>query len=213
MGEGKNFYILEDHPIYLEGLIAYLKQEFPRCEIVGTNSNLVDARNFLTQKKQIDIAIVDLHLGDGRHPSEIISEFLKQDIPVLVLTAVENFQSIRNVLLMGAKGVVSKSAPIKELGDAIRSIKQGHDWIATEISSSLTAKNSPIELLSQQELRACLLYSTGIKIESIATHLGITKNTAKQYVARAKKKFASQGVIARNKTEMYKYLRDNGFTI
>jgi DNA-binding NarL/FixJ family response regulator len=213
MGKGENFYILEDHPIYLDGLIAYLKQEFPRCEIVGTNSNLVDARNFLSKKQDIDVAIVDLHLGDGRHPSEILSEFLKYEIPVLVLSAVENFQSIRSVFLMGAKGVVSKSSPIKELGGAIRAITLGRYWINTEISATITAKNSPIELLSQQELRACLLYSTGIKIDSIATHLGISKNTAKQYVARAKRKFASQGVIARNKTEMYKYLRDNGFII
>jgi DNA-binding NarL/FixJ family response regulator len=205
----QNVVLLEDHPLYRNGLIAYIKKAFPHLEITYAGDDFIAARDAIS-KHHTSLAIVDLHLGDSRTPSELVSLFTTKKIPVLVISALNNFESVKSAFSMGALGFVSKDSSIEEVGRAIKNVLGGKEWVSQTLSNVLNYKSSAIDQLSAQEKKAVILYASGLKLEVVARRMDLAPSTAKQYIDRAKAKFKLAGVMVRTKTEMYKVLRDEG---
>jgi DNA-binding NarL/FixJ family response regulator len=93
---------------------------------------------------------------------------------------------------------------------AITAIINGKEWISPTLSVALNKSISPVEELSPQEKKAVILYASGLKLEAVARRMAVAPSTAKQYIDRAKQKFKAGGFAVRTKTEMYKYLRNEG---
>ena len=205
----QNVVLLEDHPLYRNGLIAYIKKTFPALNFVYAGEDFHDARDVISSQ-HVSLAIVDLHLGDSRTPSEIVSLFTTKKIPVLVISALNNFESVKSAFSMGAMGFVSKDSSIDEVGRAIKSVMSGKEWVSQTLANALNYKSSVMDQLSAQEKKAVILYASGLKLEVVARRMELAPSTAKQYIDRAKAKFRLAGVSVRTKTEMYKVLRDEG---
>jgi len=201
--------LLEDHPLFREGLRSFVTQKFPHISFAYCGADFIEAKK-IVETERVNLAILDLHLGDNRTPSEIVSLFSTRHMRVLVISALNNFESVKSAFSMGANGFVSKDSPIEEIGKAIKAVLEGNEWISPTLSSALTYSKSPIEQLSAQEKRAVILYASGLKLDVVARRMGVAASTAKQYIDRAKMKFKNTGTIVRTKTEMYKYLRDQG---
>lgn len=195
--------------LYRQGLIDYLKRELPQYDVAFQGADFLDAKNAL-QRTKPDLAIVDLHLGDGRPPGEVVALFTSNAIPVLVISALNNFESVKSAFSMGATGFVSKDSQTDELGRAIKSVLSGEEWISPTLSSALSAKQSAVDQLSNQEKKAVILYASGLKLELVARRMNVAPSTVKQYIDRAKAKFQATGIEMRTKTQMYKVLRDEG---
>ncbi len=209
MEKEKSLFVLEDHPLYRQGLIDYLKRELPQYDVAFQGADFLDAKNAL-QRTKPDLAIVDLHLGDGRPPGEVVALFTSNAIPVLVISALNNFESVKSAFSMGATGFVSKDSQTDELGRAIKSVLRGEEWISPTLSSALSAKQSAVDQLSNQEKKAVILYASGLKLELVARRMNVAPSTVKQYIDRAKAKFQATGIEVRTKTQVYKVLRDEG---
>ena len=125
--------LLEDHPLYREGLKAYIKANLPEISLLYEGESFLKAKEIAAKKKP-KIAIVDLHLGDGRTPSEVVGYFSSQEIPVLVISAINNFESVKSAFSVGASGFVSKDSSIDEISKAIRAVLQGNQWISPTLS-------------------------------------------------------------------------------
>ena len=201
--------LLEDHPLYRDGLISFVDKNFPKARFVYAGGDFLAAKNSLSDKS-INLAIVDLHLGDDRSPSELVGLFTGQNIPVLVISALNNFESVRSAFAMGAKGFVSKEAPIVEIAKAISTVVAGNEWVNSNLAKALGSSNSPTEALSNQERKALILYASGLKLEVVARRMEVAPSTVKQYIDRAKAKYRLAGINVRTKTEIYKLLRDEG---
>ncbi len=209
MEKEKSLFVLEDHPLYRQGLIDYLKRELPQYDVAFQGADFLDAKNAL-QRTKPDLAIVDLHLGDGRPPGEVVALFTSNAIPVLVISALNNFESVKSAFSMGATGFVSKDSQTDELGRAIKSVLSGEEWISPTLSSALSAKQSAVDQLSNQEKKAVILYASGLKLELVARRMNVAPSTVKQYIDRAKAKFQATGIEVRTKTQVFKVLRDEG---
>jgi DNA-binding NarL/FixJ family response regulator len=201
--------LLEDHPLYRDGLISFVDKNFPNSKFVYTGADFLAAKNAI-DKESINLAIVDLHLGDDRSPSELVGLFTGKEIPVLVISALNNFESVRSAFAMGAKGFVSKEAPIDEIAKAINTVVAGKEWVNSNLAKALNSSNSPTEALSNQERKALILYASGLKLEVVARRMEVAPSTVKQYIDRAKAKYRTAGIDVRTKTEIYKLLRDEG---
>jgi DNA-binding NarL/FixJ family response regulator len=201
--------LLEDHPLYREGLKAYIKANLPEISLLYEGESFLKAKEIAARKKP-KIAIVDLHLGDGRTPSEVVGYFSSQDIPVLVISAINNFESVKSAFSVGASGFVSKDSSIDEISKAIRAVLQGNQWISPTLSKALTFKSSVSEQLSAQEKKAVILYASGLKLEVVARRMDVAASTVKQYIDRAKAKFRAAGTPVSTKTDLYKVLRQEG---
>ena len=136
----KEAILLEDHPLYRKGLLSYLNSNFPDLVMGYEGDNFIEAREFCRKRKPA-IAIIDLHLGDGRSPSEIVGYFSSQGIPVLVISALNNFESVKSAFSVGASGFVSKDSSIDDIGKAIKSVLVGNEWISQTLSKALLYKD------------------------------------------------------------------------
>ena len=209
MAELAEAVLLEDHPLYREGLKAYIKANLPEISIVYEGENFLKAKD-ITSKKKPQIAIIDLHLGDGRTPSEVVGYFSSQGIPVLVISAINNFESVKGAFSVGASGFVAKDSSIDEISKAIRAVLKGNQWISPTLSKALAYKSSVSEQLSAQEKKAVILYASGLKLEVVARRMDVAASTVKQYIDRAKAKFRAAGTPVSTKTDLYKVLRQEG---
>jgi len=204
-----SFVVLEDHPLYREGLVNYLKKSHPDCELVYEGPDFLRARDAVATSTP-SLAIVDLHLGDGRPASEIVAMFAARKIPVLVISALNNFESVKSAFSVGASGFVSKDSQTEEFGRAIKAVMRGEEWISPTLSSALVSKKTASDQLSAQEKKALILYASGLKLELVARRMSVAPSTVKQYIDRSKAKYQAAGIDMRTKTQMYKVLRDEG---
>lgn len=207
MAEAIEAILMEDHPLYREGLKSYLHGAFPQMNLLYVGADFYEAKDVIAKHKP-HIAIVDLHLGDGRQPSEIVSLFSSKGIPVLVISALNNFESVKSAFSMGALGFVSKDSAIEDIGKAISSVLSGNEWISPVLGKALTQSKNITDKLSAQEKKAIILYASGLKLEVVARRMDVAPSTVKQYIDRAKEKFRASGIPVSTKTEMYKILRD-----
>lgn len=204
-----NIVLLEDHPLYRDGLVSFVDKNFPKSEFAYSGGDFLAAKNAVSSKL-VNLAIVDLNLGDDRSPSELVGLFTGMGIPVLVISALNSFESVRSAFAMGAKGFVSKEAPIEEIAKAISTVVVGNEWVNENLAKALSTRKSPSESLSTQERKALILYASGLKLEVVARRMEVAPSTVKQYIDRAKAKYRLGGVNVRTKTEIYKLLRDEG---
>lgn len=210
MKEQMRLILLEDHPLYREGLKSQIRTQFPFVEIVYEGADIGEAQRAATGEV-IHIAVVDLHLGDGKSPAEVVSAFSSLKIPVLVISALNNFESVQNAFAMGAKGFVSKDSPISEIHKAVKTVAKGGEWISSVLGDALANKTAKgKDELSPQERKALVLYASGLKLLAVARRMNVAPSTVKQYIERAKVKYRLAGKPIRTKTEMYKTLRDEG---
>lgn len=209
MSMGRTAILLEDHPLFRAGLKGYINSAFPDITLSYEGHDFLEARS-LASKAKPDIAIVDLHLGDGRTPSEIVGHFSSQGVPVLVISALNNFESVKSAFSVGASGFVSKDSSIEDIGKAIKCVLSGNQWISPTLSRALTYKDSITSQLSAQELKAIILYASGLKLEVVARRMDVAASTVKQYIDRAKAKFRLAGIPVSTKTELYRVLRNEG---
>jgi DNA-binding NarL/FixJ family response regulator len=128
----------------------------------------------------------------------------------LVISAINNFESVKSAFSVGASGFVSKDSSIDEISKAIRAVLQGNQWISPTLSKALTFKSSVSEQLSAQEKKAVILYASGLKLEVVARRMDVAASTVKQYIDRAKAKFRAAGTPVSTKTDLYKVLRQEG---
>lgn len=210
MKEEMKLILLEDHPLYREGLKSQIRTQFPFVEIVYEGADVGEAHR-IAADSHINIALIDLHLGDGRSPAEVVSTFTSLKIPVLVISALNNFESVQNAFAMGARGFVSKDSPISEIQKAIKAVAKGEEWISSVLGDALSANTvKGKDELSPQERKALILYASGLKLLAVSRRMNVAPSTVKQYLERAKIKYRLAGKPIRTKTEMYKTLRDEG---
>ena len=210
MKEEMKLILLEDHPLYREGLKSQIRTQFPFVDFVYEGADVGEARR-AAENANINIAVIDLHLGDGRSPAEVVSTFSSLKIPVLVISALNNFESVQNAFAMGARGFVSKDSPVSEIQKAVKAVAKGEEWISSVLGEALSDKSSKgKDDLSPQERKALILYASGLKLLAVARRMNVAPSTVKQYLERAKIKYRLAGKPIRTKTEMYKTLRDEG---
>lgn len=201
--------LLEDHPLFREGLRNYVHRMIPLLKFSYEGADFASAKEVCGKRKPA-IAIVDLHLGDGRTPAELVGFFSSQGIPVLVISALNSFESVKSAFSVGAIGFVSKDSSVEDIGRAIQHVIAGKEWISPTLSKALSVQDGIAGQLSAQELKAVILYASGLKLDVVARRMELAPSTVKQYIDRAKAKFRNVGLNVSTKTELYKVLRDEG---
>ena len=91
--------IVEDDPPQLRTLTAVMQAE--GFEVVGCSS--ADDVHELLDSQEIDVAILDLRMGD-RSESELIDSFrdVAGRVPIIVYTGYASYESARELLNIGA---------------------------------------------------------------------------------------------------------------
>jgi DNA-binding NarL/FixJ family response regulator len=130
---------------------------------------------------------------------------------VLVLSASGRPAAVRGAMRAGAHGYVLKHEEAAELRAAIRAVAAGGDWVSPRLAYIFATDDAPDRpALSAQETRTLQLYATGLPVKSVARRLGISEETAKQYVRRVREKYAQANRAAPTKVELYHRAVEDG---
>ena len=183
--------LVEDHAIFRQLFASAFDRE-EDFEVVGQAGTLAQTRALLD--KNVDVAVVDLHLPDG-DGTEIISE-LREENPhgvVLVLTASLDPAVYARAVEAGAAGVLHKSASIEDVMEAVRRLGAGEVLLSQEEVVSLLCvldreraqgleAQRAFECLAPREREVLRALAEGMNDRQIAQRLNVGLGTARGYV-------------------------------
>ena len=168
--------VVEDHPIFFEGLSFILNQLAPLVEIECV-SNIVNAKDTLLANSDYDLILLDLGLPDQGGLS-LVPFIMSQHIfiPVSILSASENTNDVDVSMACGASGFISKSSGSKEILKAINNILAGDtylpDFYTPQEKLSLTPRQKEV----------LLLLAEGLPNKKICQKLNLSDHTVKSHL-------------------------------
>jgi two-component system nitrate/nitrite response regulator NarL len=194
--------VVDDHPIIRDGAATWVTTDQNDIRVVATAAT-VDA--LITGPGcRADVVLLDLDLGDGTAVDDNVAAILAAGPTVLVLSASDRPPAVRAAIRAGARGYVLKNEQADQIREAIREVAAGGDWISPRLAYIFATDDAAdMPTLSHQERRALQLYATGMPLKSVARKMGISPETAKQYLGRVREKYASAGRAAPTKLELY----------
>jgi len=201
--------IVDDHPLLRDALSASLEQNFTTVEITQADS-LRACLGVLAQQLDPDLIILDLNLGDHQGVSGIEQvRAMAPDSPVLVISAVEDKQTILECLSLGAAGFVLKSQPSATFLRAVELVLAGQIYFPYLSQGDVSAaqheffSKAQLQTLTNKQLQVLRLLGEGYSNKDICQTLCIAETTVKTHVSdilrKLKVKNRTQAALALNK--------------
>jgi len=190
--------IVEDHPVVTEGVASWIKSD------PGQRVRLVQTARDLTtlgpgMPALADVVILDLELAGELVTSQIPSlvavgyrvvAFSGHSDPAIVMETLDN----------GAHAYVSKDEGRDHLVEAVLAAAADRPYVTRSQARAILADERPARPeLSSQERQALLLWFQGMSKASVARRMSISENTVRQYISRARAKYAATGRTAPSK--------------
>ena len=198
--------IADDHPVFLESL-TLLVGKIPGYEVVGKMSNGREVLEFLGHSPA-DVVLTDIQMP-GMGGIELIGELrrLYPGVKVLMLTMLEDTETVKAALKAGASGYVFKSASIDEFSHALRAVASGSKYYSDAVMERVleSSREGGMDGLTDRELEIMRLIVSGLKSSEIAKQLFISVNTVETH---RKNIFSKTGV--KNAVGLSHYARKHG---
>ena len=201
--------VLEDHPLVRDAMVSLLVPHLEDSDIVYAGDSIAAAETAI-ELRGADLVILDLDLNDGRSPVANVAAIADLGVPVLVVSALGDPATIRACLAAGVVGYVSKQARPEEVLQALEAALRGEQYMTPEVASALISQPDDSLHLSDQERRAMVLYASGLKMESVARRMNVSRTTAEEYIKRVRAKARKAGTPMPTKTDMYRMAQRAG---
>ncbi|TAJ78226.1 MAG: response regulator transcription factor [Gallionellaceae bacterium] len=181
----KHALIVEDLPDTQIWLSRLAKMAFP--EVSVTVADCVETAHSVLSVRPYDLALVDLGLPDGNGVEIITALSNLKTPPVIVVTTIyDDDRHLFPALQAGAQGYLLKEQPLELLTRQLCGILEGHPPLSPAIARRLLGFFQPsqqnAEKLNNRERETLGLLAKGMKVGDLANAMGITRNTASQYV-------------------------------
>ena len=179
--------VVEDHALVREGLLATLKNLVAETRTFGVAD--ANAAIGVLETEDIDMMILDLMLPGTKGQTFLpLVRRRFPTVPVVVLSALDDADTVSRVMKAGASGCVSKSGSSTELLDALRAVLSGDIYLPAKlqelVNRSDVAQGDGKALvqrfgLTQAQARVLELLAEGRSNRQIGELLGLTEGTVK----------------------------------
>jgi two-component system nitrate/nitrite response regulator NarL len=190
--------VVEDHPVVTEGVASWIRSD------PGQRVRLVWAARDLTgfqagTPPPVDVVILDLELS-GELVTAQIPGLVASGYRVVAFSGHTDPAIVMETLDDGAHAYVSKDEGRDHLVEAVLAAAADRPYVTRSQARAMLADQRPARpALSQQELQVLLLWFQGMSKASVARRMAISENTVRQYVSRARAKYAATGRAAASK--------------
>jgi DNA-binding NarL/FixJ family response regulator len=176
--------VVDDHPLFREGLRGLLATvaDIDVLDAVGEGETAVQRSSQLSP----DVVLMDLNLP-GTPGLEAIRRIMRQPTPpaVLVLTMVDDDDSVTAALQVGARGYLLKGAVQEEVLAAIRSVAAGGAVFGPGAAERVLAGRQRYNAdLTDREAAVLALIADGRSNPEIASELGLSLKTVQNHVSK-----------------------------
>jgi DNA-binding NarL/FixJ family response regulator len=183
--------IVDDHPIFRDGL-AGLLATLPEIEVAGTAGTAEDALSALEQDPP-DVVLMDINLpGASGVEATRQATRIAPATAVLIITMVDDDDSVYAALAAGARGYILKGASGDQIAAALRTVAAGGAVFGAGIAARLLAATPasnpgtappPHGDLTARERQVLNLLADGASNRHIARSLGISLKTVQNHVS------------------------------
>ena len=172
--------IVEDHPVFREGLSLILASQADMVVVAEASA----ADEALRQYRQLrpDLVLMDQRLPGASGTEALIA--IRNQFPqarVLMLTTSSGDIEIQRALRAGASAYVLKSTPKNELLQIIREVAAGRRRIPSDVAG-FVAEHLGQEDLTPRELEVLELIRDGNRNKQIADKLSISETTVNFHI-------------------------------
>ncbi|UJP10604.1 response regulator transcription factor [Microbacterium sp. KUDC0406] len=159
----------------------------------------------------VDVVVLDLTLGDGTTVTENVATLVADGASVVIHSVADRPASVREALVAGAAGVVSKSSALDDVLDAIRTVARGDALNNVEWASAVDGDREFADAqLSTREREVLRLYAAGLPLKVVAERLGVAYSTAKENITRIRVKYVEVGRPAPTKVDLLRRAMEDG---
>jgi two-component system, NarL family, nitrate/nitrite response regulator NarL len=193
-----NMVIVDDHPIFREGVVSLLGTESD-IEIVGQGDSATDAVR-LVRELMPDILLLDINIpGGGLNATRLITESFPV-VKIIMLTGSDGEEHVVTALKNGAKAYVLKGVATRELVKILHMVQAGEGYVTPSLAASLlsemtsTTRNglphydNAFDKLTEREHQILELIAVGTSNKEIGLQLHLTEKTIKHYVTNIMQK-------------------------
>lgn len=180
LSEAIRILIVEDHPLFQEGLVLILSSQ-PDLKVMAAVATANDAVAEFRRHKP-DITLMDQRLPGATGPDALT--VIRGEFPqarIIMLTTSEGDIDIQRSLQAGAVTYLLKSTPKDELLHVIRSVHNGRKHIPSDVASRL-AEHMGEENLTAREIEVLQQLRAGHRNKEIAFQLSISETTVNFHV-------------------------------
>lgn len=190
------FFVIEDHALVREGLMQALQalaNGSAAVEVRGAGSadEALLALGDESYVGDLDLILLDLMLP-GTGGLALLGALRRRyrDVPVLVLSALDDEETVRRALRSGAAGFVSKASATETLLGAVREVLAGGRYVPPLIDDVLSPRSArqPRDIrqrfgLTAGQMRVLELLVEGKTNREIGEVIGVTEGTVKIHVS------------------------------
>ena len=201
--------IVDDHPLFRAALRQTLSggSDGVTVEEAGDLNALTAV---LEADRDCDLVLLDLNMPGGHGISGLLLLRAQYpEVPVMIISAVEDHKVIRHTFELGAAGYLPKSVGPADIRKAIDTVLNGELSVPEGINLSGDDEQSAfvrrLSTLTPQQVRVLMMLSDGLMNKQIAYELSISEATVKAHVSSILQKLdvdsRTQAVIAASKIE------------
>jgi two-component system, NarL family, nitrate/nitrite response regulator NarL len=189
--------IIEDHPVVTEGVASWIRSDpGQRVRLVQTARDLTGLD---TGVPSAAVVILDLELA-GELVTTRIPGLVAAGYRVVAFSGHSDPAIVMETLDNGAHAYVSKEEGRDHLVEAVLAAAADRPYVTRSQARAILADQRPARpALSQQEQQALLLWFQGMSKASVGRRMSISENTVRQYISRARAKYAATGRSAASK--------------
>ncbi len=168
--------IADDHELYRDA-ISFLINDNNNGYHIHEVCNHQQAFNYISKNSNLNLILYDLNMPgmNGLEAVQLIINNFPQ-IPIAIISASDNATEMHNIMNIGAKGFIPKSASNTTILAAINVIISGNYFIPDLPNMGM------IEKLTNRQLEILHQLKDGNSNKEIARNLGISDTTVKAHL-------------------------------
>lgn len=196
--------IADDHPLFRQALLQMLKSKLTNVQWIEAQT-VEQLSTALVENPDAELLLLDLNIP-GAHGFNTLIKIRGQyqQLPVVVVSAYEDDDTVIKSMEFGAAGFVPKSTPVEQIFIAIEQVLKGDTWLPEHINLNRVADNSDIgeriRSLTPQQHKILLMFADGLLNKQIAHELSLSEATVKAHATAVFRKLKvlnrTQAVIA-----------------
>jgi len=182
--------LVDDHQLLTGSLSALLRLE-PDIEVVGIAGYVAESK--VLSRERLDVVLMDYRLPDGTGAEA--TRAIKARWPsarVVMLTAVNDDETILESIQAGADGYLTKDRAVEEVVSAVRAAHAGETLLPRSVIVGIAQRvvaardkgteRRQIEPLTPRELEVLRALAEGLSTPDICDQLFIAPNTLRTHV-------------------------------
>lgn len=181
--------LVDDHDLFRAGLRTLLESQGLR--VVGDSRCDASAID-MGRRTRANIVLIDSSNVDGVSTADLVGNFTEH-LPYLgsiLFTRSTESSDIYRAIRAGARGYLSKGAPVEHLVESIECVRRGDAWLQPDVIATvlefIRSGTLPITSrtdMSEREIQVLRHVAEGLDNNEIARLLGISGKTVKNHVS------------------------------